>query len=242
MYDTVTLAFSSTTALLSRGYISCGSISNTLSIFAFGLGNSGVTNTVDIYNYTSTSWYTTSTSTSRYAASGISYSPMFYVAGGCTSSNVGLSIFNIFNADTLVWTSSSISIARCFGAATNVGATLFFGGGSSNGILYNRVDIYDSNINSWSTTSISTSRHQLAAASLGCKAIFAGGSGYSNVDVYDVSLKTWATISALAQGVSNLFGLTIGSFVIFAGGDNLNIANFYSLSCSLTGINPFLYF
>jgi hypothetical protein len=152
--------------------------------------------------------------------------------------NVLSDIVDAYDAATSTWLPvAKLSIPRVELAGTAVGGFALFAGGQSAGGAVSTVDWYDSskgppsNQAAWFTWNLSQPRVDLAAATVGSKAMFAGGRNagtMSNVvDVYDASVglpnnsAAWSTMS-LSVARPALSAVTVGTKVLFAGGENLN--------------------
>lgn len=141
-------------------------------------------------------------------------------------------VVDVFEAQTMTWSTTTLSQARAYLCAMTVGTKVIFAGGGIQDaplILSDRVDIYDASLGSpgnpaaWSTATLSSARVGLAAVSVGSQALFAGGYegsglfGTALVDIYDVQTSTWST-ATLSTRRSGLSAAAVGNTVLFAGG------------------------
>jgi len=113
---------------------------------------------------------------------------------------------DIYDVDTGLWSTATLSQARRFLAATTLGNKAIFAGGGSTGhqteiTSYDTIDIYDLETCQWTIGALSEARMQLAAATAGSKALFAGGktwhTGESFKNVVDIYTPEPATVSLL---------------------------------------------
>lgn len=142
-----------------------------------------------------------------------------------TSSNAS-SVVDIFDSETLEWTTATLSVARGGLAATTAGRYAFFAGGvtgqKSSDIALDTVDIFDSITGTWNTSTLSAPRDYLSATSVGNFALFAGGerNGTSSdvVDIYDTVSQTWSTPLTLSTPRAYTAATTVGNVALVGGG------------------------
>ncbi|MEE8469112.1 MAG: hypothetical protein V3T22_11695, partial [Planctomycetota bacterium] len=100
---------------------------------------------------------------------------------------------------TGIWSTTQLSIARGWLAATTVGDKAIFAGGTDdifagpNGLYYDRVDIYDASSDTWSQDTLSVGRAYLTAATLRGRVMVAGGwrtpnESLSVIDIFDYTV------------------------------------------------------
>ena len=206
----------------------------------------GYHDVVDIYDANAgepndpAAWSTATLSLARGRFAATSLGSYAFFAGGLLSEGGGIGdpssnfvdIVDIFDANTGVWSTATLSQARCDLCATTVGKYALFAGGFGTS---NVVDTYDSskgepnNPGAWSTTVLSEGRSRISATSVGGYALFAGGGdgtpggGLSTVDIYDSGLgepndpSAWYT-TTLTQARTHLAATSLGSKALFAGG------------------------
>jgi hypothetical protein len=115
-----------------------------------------------------------------------------YFAGGQASPNpVAMSdVVDIYDAQTGIWSTETLSVARSWLAATAIGDTVIFGGGTTDfpPAPSSVVDLFHVSSGTWSSTSLSQARWALSATAVGSRALFAGGTpdGGGGSDVVDV--------------------------------------------------------
>ena len=132
-------------------------------------------------------------------------------------------------------TVTSMSYSHDRHAATTAGDYALIGGGSPSG----RVEAYSSSLTKSSAESLgvdlsSSTRESLSAASVGGYAFFAGGMdegkvdyGYyctANIECYNPSL-TKVGYKTIHAYVANLAGASVGNYVIFAGGEVVEVVD-----------------
>lgn len=225
------------------------SLKDQIALFAGGYNSAGnsVSSLVDVYNYTSNMWSTTSLTVARHWGTAVASDSKSFIAGGIDASMIlSYSTVDIYNMDTKSWTSTSLSVSRGYLTSIKVGIYTVFAGGYTGSANSAVVDIYDTVKSSWTSSLLSIARLYLSAASYGCKAIFAGGGAYggtayyNQVDIYDFSTFTWTTsLITLSTAVDQLSAVTIGSLMIFVGGFQSgtakNVVNYLSFACTVTG-------
>lgn len=145
-------------------------------------------------------------------------------AGGCAGRAYGLppgsycasDVVDIFDADTGLWSTATLSQGRFHLAATTVGSKALFAGGYHDAWNEsNVVDIYDTDTGLWSTATLSEPKAELVATTVGNKAMFTAG---SVVDIYDADTGLWST-ATLSQARWGLAATAVGHKALFAGGD-----------------------
>jgi predicted Ser/Thr protein kinase len=138
-------------------------------------------------------------------------------------------------------TTATLSQARLALAATSSSELVIFAGGGDSliGPPSDRVNIYNVTSGSWTTATLSVPRGCLAAVSSGNLVFFAGGGQIFNlttliiqnvtdsVDIYNVSDGQWST-ATLSQARAVLAAASVGSLVLFGGGENKIPPNYTS--------------
>jgi N-acetylneuraminic acid mutarotase len=181
---------------------------------------SKLTSGVDIYDAASNMWSTAELSSPRaYLASAVLGSKVFFAGGGdATFYDVddilalsGSDKVDIYDDNTHLWTTATLSKAR-YGLSTTVaGSRIFFAGGGYNndGGAYNdyslspNIDIYDAISNTWTTSQLQLSRRDQAGISAGNTIFWMGG--YTPISLANnYSLATDFEIRDLSSGVSSL--------------------------------------
>ena len=191
---------------------------------------------VDIYNIVTKVWTTATLSSGRHGLAAASVGTMALFAGGSDNakcedscdSDVGFSdVVDLYNSADGAWSTTKLSEARSFLAATTHGTKAFFGGGDISGAPFvsKRVDIYDAATGAWSMTDFSSARTQLVAAASGRAVLFYGGSNRdklnmrNTIDMYDVETGVWSVDSTTStQARRTAAGVKVGDYAIFAGG------------------------
>ena len=222
-----------------------------LAIFAGGATKSnGIWATsaaVDIYNMATNQWTTAELSVPRYGLAATTVGDLAIFAGGADSTYYGAAsnasdAVDIYNASTGQWSTTSLSEARGYVAATTVGGDAIFAGGEThmNDVVINGnylpgtgsyaasdvVDIYNSNTNEWTTAGLPQAREGMSATSSGNLAFFAGGDtqsttavgNYSDmVNIFNVNTDQWS-VAELSQSRFGIASAAVGDLVMFAGG------------------------
>jgi hypothetical protein len=138
----------------------------------------------------------------------------------------------IYGQSSIITLTSNLSAPRGYMATTSIDDMGFFAGGFNSFSTFRIVDTYNITSDTWSTISLSTPRGSLAAASLRNLVFFAGGSSildlttaafFDTIDIYNLSSHSWVQSTAtLIEPRANLAGASVGSYVIFAGGQSSN--------------------
>jgi hypothetical protein len=98
------------------------------------------------------------------------------VFAGGLGANGASNVVDIFDSETHMWTTATLSEARRqIAAAVANGKVYFLGGTDNSGNFSKRIDIYDAATNTWSRDSLSQARTGLAGAASGNRAFFGGG-------------------------------------------------------------------
>jgi hypothetical protein len=162
---------------------------------------------VDILDTNDGSWSVESLSLAR-ATTGVSKGNIALFAGGITDLSSGeiktTNTVDIYNCETGIWTTDTLSVARDAFNAVVVGDLAMIAGGFDGQNTTKRVDIYNFSTDQWTIDSLSVPRSHLTSTVVGSKAYFAGGvtqsdndetlnSANSNViDVYDADNGQWS--------------------------------------------------
>ena len=196
-------------------------------LFAGGYDGAAYSNVVDIYDNNTNTWTTATLSKARYHLAATSVGTKVFFAGGWDGTSY-TNVVDIYDNATNTWSTSTLSQARGYLAATTTGTKVFFAGGISGPVVpSNIIDIYDNSNNTWSTETLAQPRYRLTATSLAGKVYFAGGNidAYVQndhcsdlIDIYDNTTNTWMP-STLSQGRTFSAAATVGTKVLFAGGD-----------------------
>jgi hypothetical protein len=191
-----------TTATLSeaRDNFASTSIANRFALFAGGYVElNKVSNVVDIFDYLSGKWSTSTLSQPRGLLTSTTLRELAFFAGGNATRNISnvidiSNVVDIFDSTTQTWSIATLSQNRSLLASASIGEIVAFGGGSPDALSASSiVDIYNITSNSWFTTTLSEARGFLASVStsIGNKIIFGGGlsnTGLSDiVDIFDFS-------------------------------------------------------
>lgn len=238
IYNNTTGVWSSKTLSQARAVGGVGA-ANGKAVFAGGVKATNpttyqpvTTNRVDIYDYASNAFTSTSLSTSRSGMAVASVGNKIIFAGGIKSyKNNGYAVVSdvvdIYDAVANTWSTATLSTARTGIAAVVIGTKAYFAGGYKElptPVFYNTVDVFDAATNTWSTTTLSQARAYATAIVAGDLAFFAGGlmaNAYSDrVDMFDSANDTWSTTS-ISFPRSGLVPVVTNHRVMFAGGGSL---------------------
>jgi hypothetical protein len=192
--DTETLTVTNfSTLTIGRQNFTSGKVGNYL-IFAGGF-NAGVINQIDLYNYVTDTWTTSTLSVASEYMISTTIEPQMYIV-----SNSGNKV-DIFNADTETWSVSTLTITATNRMIAATSTHILVAGGT-NGTQQNRVDIYDTVNNIWSTSTLSAPRKNASAGGFNNLVMFAGGqdgSTVNDIDIYNSVTGTWSQ-STMNQG------------------------------------------
>jgi len=149
-------------------------------------------------------------------------------AGGFNTNMAATDRVDIYDITTQSWTTSQLSVGRCYMATVASGNKIFFAGGSpdaSGGNASKVVDIYDVVSNTWSIAALSEAGYKIVAAAVGDNVLFAGGTGLggrsTNVDIYNIQTKSWSTTNLPLARVSGHSAVSANGKVYIAGGNGL---------------------
>jgi hypothetical protein len=142
-----------------RGGISVAVLGN--KVFFAGSSTNGLRTTVDIYDVSNNTWNTSELSRAREAFAGGVIDNKVFFAGGVTWNFIVsgqyteevLSLVDIYDATTNLWSTASLSQPRLGSFVTTVGHKIFFAGGQSTTLQDSwsaRIDVYDAATNIWS--------------------------------------------------------------------------------------------
>ena len=143
-------------------------------------------------------------------------------AGG-TNGSITTTVDRVDTAGTVLL-AASLKTSRREMAATSTGIALF--GGGHTGMTSNSlttVDVYLPDLTKFPAEpfSLSVARCALAAASINNYAVFAGGlNGTTTVDIFDTNGLTRLSGAPLTTGRYKHVGVTVGKYMLFAGGNN----------------------
>ena len=203
--------------------------------------------TVDIFDATSHHWLTGKLSVARSSISTASVGNKAIFAGGIIDypNFEPTTVVDLYDATTHRWSTASLSKARIRMTTVSVGTDALFAGGSIGNDISGVVDIYHSKSGRWSTANLSKARAYFVTASAGHLAFFAGGvtdplqssTTLSDiVDIYDAKTRHWST-AHLSVARFNIFAISVGSKVLFAGGNDNQIipSNIVDIYDTVTG-------
>jgi hypothetical protein len=216
------LAWSTAVLSLPRAQMAAASVGD-LAVFAGGWGPQGVPYAdVDIYDNSSGQWSTTSLSVARTlgaSAAAVVGTRAFFGGGHDThfgSPNM-FDVVDIYDAQTGLWSSETLSVARGYVGATALGNTVIFAGGAGQGFAYSDViDVFNVGTGHWESTPIlSQARGYVSALTVGGKALFAGGGNgpggaSAAVDIYEPIGVNYCVAASNSTGVAATIG-AIGS-------------------------------
>ena len=247
IYDSILNTFTTQSFSLARWNASAAAVIGSIGLFVGGHNGKNVSSVVDIYNRTNNRWtvYSTGIIEGRQNIAGVSNGILAFFAGGLDCNYIPSKSVDIYNGDTKLWSTSSLSSSRSHIVAVHVGSNVLFAGGKVYNLASATVDIYNYILLTWFTSSLFIPRYEFAGTSLGCKAIFAGGiDQYNNslrsIEIYDFTNDEWAFIDyGLSYSRHSLSAITISSTLVFLGGtDGFNYYNtidFTSFSCPKGG-------
>jgi len=185
-----------TTAMLSQERRSPAATSvGGRALFAGGLGISKTSKRVDIFNDATGIWSTAVLSEKRLLGtqSAVSFGTRAYFAGGFVTTSglpyVISDLVDIYDSQTGVWTTETLSVPRGGAAAVALGNKILFAGGwTAPAAPTDVVDIFDAGTGLWDpTTTLSQARGAIQRAAVNGKGFFAGGSdGLATTAVVDV--------------------------------------------------------
>ena len=191
VYDTITKKWTTLQLSVPRFGIGTFSYENQV-MFAGGLnGFDPATqkfySLVEIYNFDTQKWTTTSLSESKTTFGAAVSGSKIYIAGGLTQGSVSNKI-EIYDFKTGEWSMKTLPVARGWVSTVAIGNKLIIAGGiTANNLPTDRVDIYDMETGEWTVTSLSSARATNAVTTCN-KAFFIGGTNltdtYSYVDIY----------------------------------------------------------
>jgi N-acetylneuraminic acid mutarotase len=234
VYDTTTKKWTTLQLLVPRFGIGAFSYENQV-MFAGGLnGFDPATqkfySLVEIYNFETQKWTTTSLSESKTAYGAAVSGSKVYIVGGITQSSVSDKI-EIYDFKTGTWSMKILPVARGWVATVAIGNKLIIAGGiTANNLPTDRVDIYDVETGEWTVSSLSTARATSAVTACD-KAFFTGG-GKLNinnlnwetatdvVDIYDPANGEWS-LDKLRNPLVNHSVITNSNHILVIGGTNL---------------------
>jgi len=196
-------------------------------------GCSGLSNIVDIYNVTNSTWTSATLSQPRCYLAATSVANRYTLFAGGYNGLEPSNIVDIFDSLNGTWNTAILSEPREYLAATSLGNLAFFGGGD----FYccptqtsNVIDIFNATAQTWSTATLSQNRTYLAATSIGDIVAFGGGTSESIanfsavVDMYNATSNIWFTVT-LSQPRSWLAATSSTNQIFFGGGDNSDDAS-----------------
>jgi hypothetical protein len=185
-------------------------------LFAGGRDES-VSNVVDIYDGATGHWSSAKLSIARYDMTAFTVGHLAIFAGGLTTTDgtspTG-SYFDVYDADTGVWSTSFLNGDAIIGEAT-MGSKAFVTVEPENATnsASSQTLTYDAVTNRWST--LTTPVGAGAVASVGNDVLFTDN---SDVDTYNVSTGQWYS-NNLSDGHALGAVVTVGNVAIFAGGE-----------------------
>ncbi|MFT5289260.1 MAG: hypothetical protein ACI82F_001321 [Planctomycetota bacterium] len=231
------LAWSTVSLTSKRGAVAA-TTAGTKAIFAGGFdGNPLVASAeVDIYDSAvgppsdPTAWSSsTSLSEPRVLICPATVGTLALFAGG-TDFSQPTSKVDIYDSNTGVWSTASLSQARSLGpdsAATVGSLTFFFGGVVSappNLVVSDVVDVFDAQTGLWSTLTMDVGRVGHGVTAVGNQVFIAGGQLSSQattdlVEVLDATTLSWGAPCKLSEPRTFLEAVTVSGQAMFAGGE-----------------------
>lgn len=234
VYDTITKKWTTLQLSVARFGIGTFSYENQV-MFAGGLnGFDPATqkfySLVEIYNFDTQKWTTTSLSESNTTFGAAVSGSKIYIAGGLTQGSVSNKI-EIYDFKTGEWSMKTLPVARGWVSTVAIGNKLIIAGGiTANNLPTDRVDIYDVETGEWTVSSLSSARATNAVTTCN-KAYFAGG-GKLNinnltwetatdvVDIYDPATGEWS-LDKLRNPLVNHSVISSSNHFLVIGGTNL---------------------
>lgn len=135
---------------------------------------------------------------------------------------------DIYDEQTLIRTSASLSEARSHLAAVSSGNLAFFIGGKTKNGYSDKMDVYNSETNSWKVITLPRERGFAGAAVIGSNIYIAGGKNNSGnvrtIDIYNILTGLWSSIDAPNDHPFASVA-SVNDKLIIAGGDGLNNKN-----------------
>jgi len=198
----------SATGFTARNDLTSSVVSNKIYVIG-GLDKSTLDNKLEVYDPSTDSWSTpttTGTLTGRWGASSCVVDGKIYVMGGFNSAKGGvLNVLEVFDPVANTWSVPSIKgifTGRDDFAASVVGGKIYTFGGSgvAQNSIVSAVDVYDPAANTWSTlttTGTFTPRWGPTSAIVNGKIYVIGGSDQhgelNTVEVFDPATNSWST-------------------------------------------------
>ena len=234
VYDTITKKWTTLQLSVPRFGIGTFSYENQV-MFAGGLnGFDPATqkfySLVEIYNFDTQKWTTTSLSEAKTAFGAAVSGSNIYIVGGLTQGSVSNKI-EIYDFKTGEWSLKTLPVAHGWVSAVAIGNKLIIAGGiTANNLPTDRVDIYDVETGEWTVSSLSTAR-ATNSVTVCDKAFFAGG-GKLNinnliwetasdiVDIYDPASGKWS-LDKLRNPLVNHSVIASSNHFLVIGGTNL---------------------
>ena len=182
-------------------------------IFAGGLDGNTPVDTVDIYDDSTGLWSTGQLFVPRTVpyGSATSVGSLAFFAGGQLTGSFPFSwsnVVDVYNAETGLWTTETMSIARGQLACAAVGNTVLFAGGATGAtyVATDAVEFYDVISGQWGPVAhLSQPKLGMAPTSVAGKALFAGGgfspsSSLAGIDVHEPG--AWTDLGGGTPGVA----------------------------------------
>jgi hypothetical protein len=230
IYDDASGTWSTDTLSQARNFVAATVVGD-LALFAGGVVDATTfSDVVDVYDAQTMTFSTMAPlSQARWAVAATSDGNTALFAGGISgsfASPLASNVVDIWNAQTGLWSVTTLSVPRGLAAAVTVGNLALFAGGQdpATGVL-DTVDIYEYDTGRWSTAALWEPRYVMSegACAVGTRAYFGGGvtgpggavSGV--IDVFDALTGSWSTMTLpVARG--DLSAVALGNTVLFAGG------------------------
>ncbi len=180
-----------------------------------------VTDIIDLYDESADTWSVTSLPQAASIFAGVGVGGRLIFNRGSRESGKGfLSVAQIHDLATQRWFTVDLQTGQSWTAAETDGRLAFLvDGGSPWAPSPPLVDIYDSSTGLWARTIMPRMRGRVTATVNDGRLYVSGGCSATRfIDVYDIANRTWETLLAPGGGRCGHVSMSVGPYVIFAGG------------------------
>jgi pimeloyl-ACP methyl ester carboxylesterase len=190
-------------------------------LFAGGSSYDGQTifDTVDIYDAAVDHWTTASLSQPRHALTSVTIGTKVFFAGGqYDTAGDDSTRVDIFDSVANTWSTTELSEPRHYPSAVAVNGKVIIAGGWNSSGERSTYDIYDVGAGTWTSGNLPTpTSGDYQGSSVGSLALIAD---HDEVNIYDSQSGTWLTPHPLSAPRTTIAATTLGTKVIFAGGQS----------------------
>lgn len=178
-------------------------------------------NRVDIFDAATNKWTTKSLSKGRYAMPAVAAGKKIVIAGGLERNAAGNIVchnaVDIFDVETGIWTTDTLSHKRGISVGVGVGNKAYFMAGRQvyQGPVSKTMDIYDTETNTWSVDTLPFAVPNMNAAAFGKSILLKGEYDWG---IYDTELKTWTTEKFAKRTAVETSPIVTPTEIWFAGG------------------------